>query len=639
MILNHLWQSTLAAGAAALLSVALRRNRPQLRYWLWLTASLKFLVPFALLVAIGNQLSWRAPIAGDSPIMIVIDAVSQPFTPVAATGNAIVSAPVLPSRVLEALPFALLTVWAIGFAAMLITWLVRWRRVALLIREGVPADQGREVEILRRLEAAGPGISQPLPLIVADASLEPGVFGIWRPVLLWPSSISARLTDAQIEAILAHELAHVMRRDNLAAALHMAVQSLFWFHPAVWWFGARLVDERERACDADVIRRGSVPQVYAESILKTCEFYVESPIACVSGVTGSDLKRRIEQIMRGEGGVALAGWRKLLVAMVGLAALAGPIAAGMLQAPRLQAQSSDVDSHVTFDTISIRKSSTGSGMTGTRVLPNGQYAAANVTLRMLISNAYGGPLQPLLNPQLIGGPAWIDSERFDILAKADGSFRPGDSRVPLLIRNLLGDRFQLITHQEVRQLPAYEMVVARSDGELGPQIKKATVDCSVVRGPGAAGPPPPPPPAPQAGDRPRCGIRFLRGSLSAGGMTLAQVAGALARFVGRPVVDKTDLKGGFDLDLTWVPVQRDAAAPAGPGAEAASILAAVQEQLGLQLVPQPSDIEVVVIDHVERPIVNWLYARSPAGSAVPDSFESMFVAPPPPPPPPPARRP
>jgi uncharacterized protein (TIGR03435 family) len=126
-------------------------------------------------------------------------------------------------------------------------------------------------------------------------------------------------------------------------------------------------------------------------------------------------------------------------------------------------------------------------------------------------------------------------------------------------------------------------------------------------------------------------------------MTLAQVAGALARFVGRPVVDRTELKGGFDLDLTWVPVPRDAAAPAGraPGAspEADSILAAVQEQLGLQLVPQPSDVEVVVIDRVERPQLNWLSARSPAGSAVPDTFESMFVAPPPPPPPPPARRP
>ena len=114
-------------------------------------------------------------------------------------------------------------------------------------------------------------------------------------MLLWPRSIGARLSDEQVEAILAHELAHVRRRDNLTAAIHMVVQSVFWFHPLVWWLGARLVDERERACDEDVIRLGSEPQVYAEGILKTCEFYVESPLACVSGVTGSDLKKRIER--------------------------------------------------------------------------------------------------------------------------------------------------------------------------------------------------------------------------------------------------------------------------------------------------------------------------------------------------------
>ena len=78
----------------------------------------------------------------------------------------------------------------------------------------------------------------------------------------------------------------------------MAVQAIFWFHPLVWWIGARLVDERERACDAEVVRLGSDPRVYAESLLKTCQFYVESPLVCVSGVTGSDLKKGIEQIMR-----------------------------------------------------------------------------------------------------------------------------------------------------------------------------------------------------------------------------------------------------------------------------------------------------------------------------------------------------
>jgi bla regulator protein blaR1 len=113
-----------------------------------------------------------------------------------------------------------------------------------------------------------------MQMLLSRKSLEPAVFGVARPVLLWPAGFSERLDDAHVEAILAHELCHVRRRDNLAASLHMAVEAIFWFHPLVWWLGARLVDERERACDETVLQSGSPPQVYAESILRACEFCV-----------------------------------------------------------------------------------------------------------------------------------------------------------------------------------------------------------------------------------------------------------------------------------------------------------------------------------------------------------------------------
>ena len=116
-------------------------------------------------------------------------------------------------------------------------------------------------------------------------------------MLLWPDGISKYLDDAHLEAILAHEIWHVRYRDNLAAAMHMVVEAVFWFHPIVWWLGARLVEERERACDEGVLSMGSTPHVYAEGILKTCEFCVESSLACVSGVTGADLRKRIVHIM------------------------------------------------------------------------------------------------------------------------------------------------------------------------------------------------------------------------------------------------------------------------------------------------------------------------------------------------------
>ena len=147
--------------------------------------------------------------------------------------------------------------------------------------------------------------------------MEPGIFGIFRPVLLWPATISEHLQDSHLRAILAHEVSHVRRRDNLAAAMHMAVEAIFWFHPMVWWLGARLVEERELACDEEVLQLGNPPSIYAESILKTCEFCVESPLACVSGVTGAELKKRIVRIMTPNPAEKLNPGRRLLVGFCG----------------------------------------------------------------------------------------------------------------------------------------------------------------------------------------------------------------------------------------------------------------------------------------------------------------------------------
>jgi hypothetical protein len=106
-----------------------------------------------------------------------------------------------------------------------------------------------------------------------------------------------KLTPTQLEAVLAHELCHVRRHDNLTSAIHILVEAVFWFHPLAWWIGARLVEERERACDEEVLRLGGDPRDYADAILNICKLYVESPLTCVAGVTGADLKKRIEAIM------------------------------------------------------------------------------------------------------------------------------------------------------------------------------------------------------------------------------------------------------------------------------------------------------------------------------------------------------
>jgi bla regulator protein blaR1 len=120
----------------------------------------------------------------------------------------------------------------------------------------------------------------------SSTKLEPGVFGIRKPVLLLPEGIAECLTPEQLEAVLAHELCHFRRRDNLTGAIHMVVETIFWFHPLVWWIRARPVEERERACDDDVLNMVSDARVYAEGILNVCKFYLESPLVCIAGVPG-----------------------------------------------------------------------------------------------------------------------------------------------------------------------------------------------------------------------------------------------------------------------------------------------------------------------------------------------------------------
>ena len=222
-----------------------------MRHWLWLAASVKFLVPFATLVAVGGQFGWQSAARVVQPdVTFVIDSISQPFSRPEVTAfsrTATSSAAVL--------PILLSAIWFCGCAMHLLAWWVRWRRVAVVVREASPLEDGRELHALRRLEMIV-GTRRSLAIVTSDTSLEPGVFGILKPVLVWPRSITERLADHQLDAILTHELCHVRRRDNLAVAIHMVVEALFWFHPLVWWLEKRLVDERERACDEEVIRVG-----------------------------------------------------------------------------------------------------------------------------------------------------------------------------------------------------------------------------------------------------------------------------------------------------------------------------------------------------------------------------------------------
>jgi bla regulator protein BlaR1 len=221
---SHLWQSTLFTVVAGVMTLVLRCNQARVRYWLWLAASYKFLLPFSWLVGIGHQFEWRAAPAVMPPVLsAVTDMVNGPIFL-----TSLPTSKPTPDH-LAALLLMLWAVWAFGFVAVAGGWVYEWLRVRAIVRGASPL----------------PLLGLPIRVVSTPARLEPGIFGIFRPVLLLPEGIAVRLTQAQLQAVVTHELCHVRRRDNLAATVHMMVEALFWFHALVWWLGARIVDERE----------------------------------------------------------------------------------------------------------------------------------------------------------------------------------------------------------------------------------------------------------------------------------------------------------------------------------------------------------------------------------------------------------
>jgi uncharacterized protein (TIGR03435 family) len=211
--------------------------------------------------------------------------------------------------------------------------------------------------------------------------------------------------------------------------------------------------------------------------------------------------------------------------------------------------------------------------------PNGRFTATNIKLPFLIRTAY-----QLQDNQIVGGPSWLNSDRFDIVAKAEDDQYPGDLLARM--RSLLADRFKLTSHSETRELPVYALVLMRNYGTLGPRLR--LTEC------------PQPPRAPCANVSNGAGRLTLRAA------PFSQIVQFLSPSVNRVVVDRTNLTGSFDLDLEWTPDQLPQAPPGSSAVspvdpDRPSIFTAVREQLGLRLEASRASVDVLVIDRVERP--------------------------------------
>ena len=282
----------------------------------------------------------------------------------------------------------------------------------------------------------------------------------------------------------------------------------------------------------------------------------------------------------------------------------GIVLVGILNAPRLGAQRSApiAASGPAFEAASIKPNRAGAGR-GLVSEPGGRVTGTNVTAAMLIRFAYDLP-----DFQVSGGPRWINSDRFDVVAKAEGD--PPLEQRRLMLRKLLAERFRLIAHTETRKLPIYAMVVARSDGRIGPRIRRTGADCAAADRPSldlgvGVSPSSGPPRCGYFGFAPGTDFPSGRGGLAFRGLTMAALAKIFVPMVHRSVSDQTGLDGYFDAEFDFIaefPIP-----PPPPGvpspfdAPFVSVFTVLPEQLGLKLESTTGPVDVVVIDSVEQP--------------------------------------
>ena len=465
-------------------------------------ASCRFLVPLSVLIALGGHIQWRtAPEVNQSNLSIVMDEVSEPFSTAAVSSTLLTP----PSATASPLPAILLGLWVCGFLGIACSWWIRWLRIRAVVRASSPL----------RLEI-------PIP------------------------------APPQLEAVIAHELCHVGYRDNLLAAIHMFVETLFWFHPLVWWIGKRMVEERERACDEQVLQLGGEPRIYAEGILSVCKLYVESPLACVSGVTGANLKKRIAAIMSNRAAAPLSLAKKAALAIGGAAVLAAPMIVGIMNAPYSRAQSAAAPTPK-FQVASIKRCKDepgrrqGGGESSPGRLSIGCLVLAGDNNLGLIQRAYvrnaGGHTNPLGVLAIKGGPDWIHSEMYEINARAEGHPSIQMMEGPML-QALLEDRFKLKIRRETRDGPVYEMTVAKGGSKLKPFQDGSCVQMPMMF------------PLPELAE----GQRYCKAiivtrppSVNAEGSTPLEFSKLLNLFLDRPVIDKTGIARRFDIHLSFSP--------------------------------------------------------------------------------------
>jgi uncharacterized protein (TIGR03435 family) len=481
-------------------------------------------------------------------------------------------------------------VWMSGVVILCLRLLGGWLTVSRLRRRHVrPAPRQWQTtfdELRARLR-----VTPPVRLLVSGLVRVPAVVGLLRPVVLVPVGALAGLPTEQMEALLLHELAHIRRYDYLVNALQNIVEALLFYHPAVWWTSGHMRQERELCCDDITVAITGDAQSYARALAEIGAVEHAHYHAAVAS-TGGSLSNRVARLLGEPRPAARTYSPAAAAAAAALVAITAMAVFGQTARPK-------------FEAASIKPTAVSGGAM-IRALPGRLVGYSSV--RVLMQSAFR--LQPF---QIIGGPEWIGSEQYDVDAKATGN--PGDAQMFLMLQSMLEDRFQLRVHPDSQEMPVYALMPARGGLKLSsPRVGSCVSDTDVVgplAEPGARMAPPP-----QGVDTTDSKCGGLDVTLGPGGarirgskVPMAEFVRVLSRVFGRPVTDQTGFTGLFDIALDFLPDDTTAGLPPPPpgaipfSSASPSIFSAVQE-MGLRLESTKGPVDVLVIDHVERPAPN-----------------------------------
>ena len=299
----HLWETTLFFGLVALVVRFLRRAPARIRYFFWLVAAVKLLVPSLFLgwlisdIPLGvtvfpppslEESTYGTPFReSEQPIYEIFD----PLLP----GQLPATQPQLEGAQ-QGLYSTFTLIWLTGFLFLVVRWTRPNLRLARAVRAGRKIGSDRETEILGRVRS-WLALNREVEVVVSDQLTEAGLWGIRKPVILLPQGVTSQLSDEELAAVMMHELVHVERRDNLVVLLQRVLMSLLWFYPPTWLIDKKLLQERERACDEEVLRLKQAPETYVSGMLKVVRACLEGRMAGTASIGGSSLKRRIQDIL------------------------------------------------------------------------------------------------------------------------------------------------------------------------------------------------------------------------------------------------------------------------------------------------------------------------------------------------------